>query len=145
MTVLGSLLALTVLLVVTIGIGLLLRWRERRPKPHVPHEIVQPERLGAPPLGEAATLLQFSTETCGRCPGVHRQLAAVADGRRGVVHLDVDLTNRPDIAKHFRVLQTPTTLILDRDGAIQTRFGGIPRRDVIELELARLTDGATEA
>ena len=101
--------------------------------------MVEPERLGADGLGEFATLLQFSTELCARCPGVHRTLAAVADAHAGVRHLDVDLTHRPDIAKHFHVMQTPTTLILDKDGAVQTRFGGAPSREVLELELARLT------
>jgi len=36
------------------------------------------------------------------------------------------------------VLQTPTTLVLDRHGVVQTRFGGTPGRDVLELELNRL-------
>ena len=97
-------------------------------------------RLGADSLGQTATLLQFSTELCARCPGVHRTLG----GRRRRTakasrHLDVDLTHRPDIAKHFHVLQTPTTLVLDRNGVVQTRFGGVPNRDVLELELNRLT------
>ena len=98
-----------------------------------------PSVSGAHSLGSTATLLQFSTELCARCPGVHRTLAAVADSRPGVRHLDVDLTHRPDIAKHFHVLQTPTTLILDSDGIVQTRFGGVPNREVLELELTRLT------
>ena len=120
-------------------VGGYLRWNQARPQRHIPHEVVEPHRLGAESLGEVATLLQFSTETCARCPGVHRTLAAIADSRDGVTHLDVDLTHRPDIAKHFHVLQTPTTLVLDRDGVIQTRFGGAPSRDVLELELARLS------
>lgn len=139
MTIVGALVGLTVLLVGTVALGILLRWRQNRPQRHIPHEIVEPERLGADALGESATLLQFSTELCARCPGVHRMLASIADGRPGVRHLDVDVTNRPDIAKHFHVLQTPTTLILDRDGAVQTRFGGAPNREVLELELTRLT------
>ena len=137
-----ALLTLTALLAVTLGVGIVVRWRQGRPQHHVPNEIVDPERLGAKRLGDTATLLQFSTELCSRCPGVHRTLSAVAEGREGVLHLDVDLTHRPDIAKHFSVLQTPTTLILDGEGAIQTRFGGIPNRDVVELELARLTSEA---
>ena len=76
---------------------------------------------------------------CARCPGVHRTLSSIADSHDGVRHLDVDLTHRPDIAKHFHVLQTPTTLVLDRHGVIRTRFGGAPSRDVLELELNRLT------
>ena len=50
-----------------------------------------------------------------------------------------DVTHRPDIAKHFHILQTPTTLVLDGDGVVQTRFGGVPNREVLELELNRLT------
>lgn len=139
MTIVNALIGLAVLLAVTVGVGIFLQWRQGRPRRHIPHEIVEPARLGAEALGENATLLQFSTEMCARCPGVHRTLAAVAERHEGVRHLDVDLTHRPDIAKHFHVLQTPTTLILDRDGAVQTRFGGAPNREVLELELARLT------
>ncbi|MEI3866257.1 thioredoxin family protein [Microbacterium sp. CCNWLW134] len=142
MDLLPAVLTLTALLALTIGVGLLVRWREGRPRHHVAHEIIDPLRLGADGLGEQATLLQFSTEMCARCPNVHRMLAEVADRHDGVRHLDVDLTHRPDIAQHFHVLQTPTTLILDRHGAIQSRIGGVPSRDVLDLELARLAEGA---
>lgn len=134
-----AVLILAALLAVTVAIGVILRWQQNRPRRQNPAEVVEPHRLGAEILGERATLLQFSTEMCGRCPGVHRTLTAIADQHEGVLHLDVDLTHRPDIAKHFHVLQTPTTMIIDRDGVIQTRFGGTPNRDVIELELARVT------
>jgi hypothetical protein len=138
-TLVNALIGIAVLLVATVSIGVFLQWRQSRPRRHIPHEIVQPARLGADGLGETATLLQFSTEMCSRCPGVHRTLAGLADGRDGVRHLDIDVTHRPDIAKHFHILQTPTTLVLDRNGAVQTRFGGVPTRDVLELELDRLT------
>ena len=139
MSLSGAALVLTALLAVTIGVGAYLRWQQNRPRRVDPDEIVEPQRLGAEALGERATLLQFSTEMCSRCPGVHRTLAAIADDREGVLHLDVDLTHRPDIAKHFHVLQTPTTLILDGDGVVQTRFGGTPSRSAVELELTRVT------
>ncbi|GAB2839978.1 TlpA family protein disulfide reductase [Microbacterium insulae] len=139
MNLVPALVGIAVLLALTIGAGLYLRWVQSRPRRHVPHEVVEPERLGADGLGETATLLQFSTELCARCPGVHRTLSAIADAHEGVRHLDVDLTHRPDIARHFHVLQTPTTLVLDRDGVVRTRFGGTPSRDVLELELQRLT------
>jgi len=138
-TLLGALIGLAVLLAATVAIGVFVQWRQGRPRRHIAHEVVQPARLGADSLGQTATLLQFSTELCARCPGVHRTLTAIADGRDGVRHLDIDLTHRPDIAKHFHILQTPTTLVLDKDGVVQTRFGGVPNRDVLELELNRLT------
>ena len=139
MTFVSALIGLALLLTATAAVGIYLQWRQGRPRRHIVHEVVQPWRLGADAIGEVATLLQFSTELCSRCPGVHRTLAAVADARVGVRHLDIDVTHRPDIAKHFHILQTPTTLILDADGAVQTRFGGVPNRDVLELELNRLT------
>ena len=139
MNLVTAFVAIAALLALTVALGVFLRWRQSRPQRHILHEVVEPERLGADGLGEVATLLQFSTELCARCPGVHRTLSAIADAHEGVRHLDVDLTHRPDIAKHFHVLQTPTTLVLDRDGVIQTRFGGTPSRDVLELELNRLT------
>jgi thiol-disulfide isomerase/thioredoxin len=138
-TLVGALISLAALLVATFAVGALLTRRPSRARRDIDHEVIDPHRLGADGLGDVATLLQFSTEMCARCPGVHRTLAAIADDHPGVRHLDVDLTHRPDIAKHFRVLQTPTTLVLDRDGVVQTRFGGTPGRDVIELELNRLT------
>lgn len=146
-TLLDAILGLIVLLAVTVGVGAVLQWRQHRPRRNVAHEVIEPERLGADAdaLGETATLLQFSTELCARCPGVHRRLAEVADAHEGVRHLDVDLTHRPDIAKHFAVLQTPTTLILDRQGVVRTRFGGVPSRHVVELELARIAGAEAHA
>lgn len=139
MTALSAILALVALLVVATLAGLVLRWRSGRVRRDAAHEIIDPHRLGADGLGESATLLQFSTEMCSRCPGVHRMLSTEAARHDGVRHLDVDLTHRPDIAQHFHVLQTPTTLILDRNGAVQSRIGGVPNREVLALELARLT------
>lgn len=142
MELLPAIVVLTALLAVTVGIGLTLRWRQNRPRPFDPQEVVEPTRLGAERLGDEATLLQFSTEMCGRCPGVRRTLREIADERDGVIHLDVDLTHRVDIAQHFRVLQTPTTLILDKHGVVRSRFGGTPGRQVVEMELDRVTTGA---
>jgi thiol-disulfide isomerase/thioredoxin len=138
-TFVSALIGLALLLTATVAVGVFLQWQQNRPRRHISHEVVEPLRLGADSLGEVATLLQFSTELCARCPGVHRTLESIAAGREGVRHLDVDLTHRPDIAKHFHILQTPTTLVLDREGVVQTRFGGVPSRDVLELELTRLT------
>ena len=138
MNLVGALIALAALLAATVALGVFLNWRQSHARRDVAHEVIEPHRLGADGLGEVATLLQFSTELCARCPGVHRTLSAIADDHEGVRHLDVDLTHRPDIARHFHVLQTPTTLVLDRHGVVQTRFGGAPGRDVLELELNRL-------
>ena len=142
MELLPAIVVLGALLALTVGVGLALRWRQNRPRAVDPREVIEPTRLGAERLGETATLLQFSTEMCSRCPGVHRTLREIADDREGVLHLNVDLTHRVDIAQHFRVLQTPTTLIIDQHGVVRSRFGGTPGRQVVEMELDRVTAGA---
>lgn len=76
---------------------------------------------------------------------MRRVLSEVAGSRDGVHHLDVDLTHRPDLAQHFRVLQTPTTLVLDRRGVIRTRFGGTLERAAVERELDTLQKEDTRA
>lgn len=99
--------------------------------------------LGPDALGSAATLVQFSTVCCSRCPGTARQLAGVAAGYEGVRHVQVDLTHRADLADRFHVLQTPTTLILDADGRQSARIGGVPRLDAVHDHLDRLTTRRT--
>jgi len=95
--------------------------------------------LGPGSLGSAATLVQFSTEYCSRCPSTARQLAGVAANYDGVRHVEVDLTHRVDLADRFHVVQTPTTLILDARGVASARIGGVPRLDSVRDHLDRLT------
>jgi thioredoxin-related protein len=60
---------------------------------------------------------------------------AIATEQPGVAHIDVDLTHRADLANKFNILQTPTTLILDRDGTIRARIGGAVKRATVIAEL----------
>jgi thiol-disulfide isomerase/thioredoxin len=87
------------------------------------------------PLAGRATLLQFSTEVCAPCVPTRRVLGQIAESTDGVTHVDFDLTHRPDIAARFNVLQTPTTLILDRAGVIRARIGGAPRQADVRAAL----------
>ncbi|UJP11303.1 thioredoxin family protein [Microbacterium sp. KUDC0406] len=89
-------------------------------------------------LGARATLVQFSTELCARCPQVRRMLGQVAGELEGVLHADVDLTHRTDLASKYRVLQTPTTFIVDGTGTVRARFNGVPRRADVEEALGAL-------
>lgn len=102
-------------------------------------DLVRPADVGTTEaFGDRVTLLQFSTEFCTYCPATRRLLSAEAARHEGVEHIDVDLTRAPDVATRYNVLQTPTTLILDRRGAIRARIGGPPKPRELESELARL-------
>ncbi|PZE36499.1 thioredoxin family protein [Curtobacterium sp. MCPF17_031] len=86
-------------------------------------------------FGTAATLLQFSTPTCARCPATARQLDAVAASKSTtaqeparVRRLEIDLAERPELARRFDVMQTPTVLLVDGTQTVRARFGGPPRQ-----------------
>ncbi|GAB3599791.1 thioredoxin family protein [Microbacterium tumbae] len=83
------------------------------------------------PLAEGATLVQFSTEFCARCPQVRRMLGGIAEEADGVAHVEVDLTHRNDLAAHYHVLQTPTTFLVDATGLVLSRWGGVPERAAV--------------
>ena len=131
------------LVVVSTVIGLVVRGREGRVREVHAFRRVNPADLGSTEkLGTSATLLQFSTEMCAKCPGTRELLHKTADARAGVVHIDIDVTHRPDIANDFNIMQTPTTLILDASGAIAARIGGAPRLDALKqaLDIAQRRD-----
>ncbi len=88
------------------------------------------------PLGSRATLVQFSTEMCTRCPQVRRMLHSYTEDHDGLTHVEVDLTHRPDLSARYRVLQTPTTFLIDNTGAVRARFHGVPHRHALTEALA---------
>lgn len=117
------------LVMVTTVIGLVVRSRTGRIT-EAKAEIVLAADLPAPAaLGSRATLVQFSTEFCSPCRATYRVLGAIAAERPGVEHIDVDLTEHPQLATRFNILQTPTTLLLDETGVVRARIGGAPRSD----------------
>jgi thiol-disulfide isomerase/thioredoxin len=84
------------------------------------------------PLGERATLLQFSSAFCAPCRATRRILADVAGMTDGVAHVEVDAESRLDLVRQLNVLRTPTVLVLAADGTIVRRASGQPRKpDVI--------------
>lgn len=89
-------------------------------------------------FGKSATLLQFSTEVCSVCVATARLFKELEKKTPGLKHIEVDITNRLDLAAHFNIMQTPTTLILDKHGMVKARIGGAPRQNVIAEELKKL-------
>ncbi|MFE5588333.1 thioredoxin family protein [Kitasatospora sp. NPDC056531] len=84
------------------------------------------------PLGERATLVQFSTAFCQPCRATRRVLAEVAGMVDGVAHIEVDAEAQLELVRRLEVLRTPTVLVLDAGGRVVRRAAGMPRRaDVI--------------
>ncbi len=84
------------------------------------------------PLGDRATLLQFSSAFCAPCRATRRVLADVAGMTDGVAHIEIDAESRLDLVRDLGVLRTPTVFVLGPGGEIARRASGRPRKpDVI--------------
>lgn len=84
------------------------------------------------PLGERATLVQFSSAFCSPCRATRRTLGEVAEMVDGVVHVEIDAEAHLDLVRRLSILKTPTVLVLAADGTVVRRAAGQPRKaDVI--------------
>jgi thiol-disulfide isomerase/thioredoxin len=84
------------------------------------------------PLGQRATLVQFSTAFCAPCRATRRVLAEVAGMVDGVAHVEIDAESHLDLVRRLDIRRTPTVLVVGPDGRIAKRASGQPRKaDVI--------------
>lgn len=83
--------------------------------------------FGISKLGHRITFLQLSSETCSACRQTARVLKELEQASGDTAHIEFDITNRLDLAKKYRVLQTPTTLVLDATGRVLSRIAGTPK------------------
>jgi thiol-disulfide isomerase/thioredoxin len=139
----GGLIALVAALAVASALGLVLRRRSgrfragqfragrARPAAGSRTDVLTAADLGGP-LGQQATLVQFSTPFCAPCRPTRQILGQVAGMVDGVSHVEVDAAERLDLVRRLRINSTPTVLVLGPDGAVAGRAVGVPRRaDVI--------------
>ncbi|MRH29262.1 thioredoxin [Microbacterium sp. SYP-A9085] len=132
-----AVLAVTGLIAVTLAAGWALHRRDGRART-VDADAAEPTLVDSQLRGANATLVQFSTQFCTRCPHVRRMLGAIADATDGVAFAEIDLTHRPDLARRLHILQTPTVFVLDGDAYVRTRFTGAPTPRAVTAALDRV-------
>jgi thiol-disulfide isomerase/thioredoxin len=96
------------------------------------------------PLGERATLLQFSSAFCAPCRATRRVLTDVAGIVPGVAHVEIDAEHHLDLVRRLGITRTPTTLVLDASGREVSRASGAPTRDAVLATLASAVSPASE-
>jgi thiol-disulfide isomerase/thioredoxin len=113
--------------------------KDALPLPGTPHggghghegDRMSADELGMP-LGEKATLVQFSSAFCAPCRTTRVVLEDVAQMVSGVTHVEVDAESHLELVRRLDVRRTPTVLVLDAGGVVRVRAAGAPRKaDVI--------------
>ena len=141
MSVLGALVVVVALLGAS-AFGVVRRSRAGRVRASAPQQLnaetLAPDTLGGAPLGERATLVQFSSAFCRPCVATRHVLREVADTAPGVRHVEVDAESHLELVRALGVASTPTTLLVDGSGIVRHRAVGVPRRDEVYAALAAL-------
>ncbi|HEY7594969.1 MAG TPA: thioredoxin family protein [Actinophytocola sp.] len=122
----GALVLIGTLALATV-LGLALRARNGRVREAVGRDLPDDVRRALRPGG--VTLVQLSTSFCAPCRYARVLLADLAERTEGLHHTELDLTDRPDLARELSVLRTPTTLAIDERGTEILRVGGVPKRE----------------
>lgn len=140
--------ALLVALAVATLVGLV--WRTRTGRVRAREATVDDERVrllesidAQPREAIQVTLLQLSSTFCAPCRATRTRLASIAASTPGVRHVDVDVSERLDVARALDVRSTPTTAILDADGAEIGRAVGVPRPEQVRAVLASVVAAPT--
>jgi thiol-disulfide isomerase/thioredoxin len=116
--------------VVAIVAGLVLRARNGKVRDAAGETV--PAEVRAVLAGDV-TLVMFTTEFCANCKYARPVLRELADEVDGVAYAEIDLTDKPSLAKELSVLSTPTTLAVAASGTELLRVGGVPKRaDLLE-------------
>ncbi|SEF28903.1 Thioredoxin [Amycolatopsis pretoriensis] len=120
---------LVAVLVAASAVGLLLRARNGRvrdARKSPARELPGPVTAVLDPAS-AVTLVQISTTFCAPCRHAKAVLAPLAERTDGLHHVELDVTNSPEVAQSLSVLRTPTTIALTPDGRELLRVGGVPK------------------
>ena len=115
-------------LVIATLAGLVMKVRNGRVRAAAPAPDLPPD-VAALLAPAGVTLLQLSTTFCAPCRHTRVLLSDLAARTDGLHHTEIDLTDRPELAKALSVLRTPTTLAIDGSGTEILRVGGVPKRD----------------
>ncbi|MGK3200350.1 TlpA family protein disulfide reductase [Amycolatopsis sp. MEPSY49] len=116
-------------LVAAAAVGVLLRARDGRvrdARKSPARELPGPVTDVLDPAS-AVTLVQISTTFCAPCRHAKAVLEPLAERTDGLRHVELDVTNSPEVAQSLSVLRTPTTIALTPDGRELLRVGGVPK------------------
>jgi len=78
------------------------------------------------PLGERATVVQFSSTFCAPCRAARRVFERVVETTTGLAHVELDIADHHALGERLGIVVTPTVVILDAGGVERARATGAP-------------------
>ncbi|KQY44698.1 thioredoxin [Cellulomonas sp. Root137] len=94
-----------------------------------------PDDLGAP-LGERATVVQFSSTFCAPCRSTRYVAERAVATTDGVAYADLDIADHLALGERLAIDVTPTVLVLDARGDVVRRASGVPTLAQLRSALA---------
>ncbi|GAB2996413.1 TlpA family protein disulfide reductase [Saccharothrix stipae] len=112
-------------------IAAVLRARDGRVRAAKPREGLPAAVRDLLDLHTPVTLVQVSTTFCATCRRTRALLDDLAGRTEGLRHVELDVTDLPEVAAELGVVRAPTTLALAPSGAELLRVGGVPKPDTL--------------
>lgn len=84
-----------------------------------------PADLGVP-LGERATVVQFSSTFCAPCRSTRYVVERAVATADGIAYADLDIADHLALGERLAIDVTPTVLVLDARGDVVRRATGVP-------------------
>ena len=100
--------------------------------------------LGAP-LGERATVVQFSSTFCAPCRSTRYVVERAVATAEGVAYVDLDVADHDALGERLRIDVTPTVLVLDARGDVVRRASGVPTLAQVRSALDAASSVASSA
>jgi len=85
---------------------------------------------------EGPAVVQFTSASCGPCKAAAPRLAEVA-GRTGVGFTQVDVGERPDIAREYGIRTLPTIVVAGPGGTVTGSWTALPGDGVLDEAVRR--------
>lgn len=100
------------------------------------------QRLDLRDLGVyGPAVVQFSTRYCAPCKTARPHLIAAAE-RAGVTYAQVDVGERPEVARRYGIRTVPTIVVAERSGRVLGKWTALPADGEIARTAARAAAAA---
>ncbi len=78
-------------------------------------------------------LLDFWRENCGTCKSLSQELGQLSEENPELRIYSVNIDSEPELVRHFRVMMSPTLLLVKNDAVLKKSIGYKSKEHILEL------------